>query len=423
MSNYPGTYIPPLAPNAGPPRKTYGKKRILDPELLDIRDFDLPLKKSRKLAPLPVNAAKSSPLLKRVEPLTSSPIKRISQDQNALDSPFLEPRSKPKRGMLRRTSSTRKPPIVPLPPKAITSRHFSLNQNQNLKPKHQDELRRKTSEATTTVSVSTYGDQSWLVPPPPRPRATRTRYMSSGDIEFSFNPPAESTLHQGSPTPRAHMRQHRKGHDSILSTDSDDDDGVTIGVTRLFGAPPLPPKIKPKPRLSMDMDMDDDATPRAPPLIEQLCRSRSGSVNATIRPLNPSFRQNDAMDADDEMDTNRDPPVKRPDPALGALAEACASLGLHEPDRSDLSAARDEPSSPTNHAARRHRKTRSVPGPIHSSTRRLSPGAVHRLSQWPRVGMRIEAKALSPNEDADMFATYNFDKGIVPSSAESMDDS
>ncbi|EUC59132.1 Sly41p [Rhizoctonia solani AG-3 Rhs1AP] len=411
MSNFPGTYFPPLVPNAAPPRRTYGKKRILDPELLDIRDLDLPSKKSRKLAPLPVNASKSSPLSKRVELLTSSPIKRIAQDQNALDSPFLEPRSKLKRGMLRRTSSTRKPPSVQ-PPKPITSRHFSLNQNQNqfknLKPMHQDELRRKTSEATTTVSVSAYGNQSWLVPPPPRSRATRTRYMSSGEVDFSFNPPAESTLHQGSPTPRVHMHQHRKRHDSILSTDSDDD-GNTISVTRLFGAPPLPPKIKPKPRQSIDLDVDEDSTPRALPLIEQLCRPRSGSVNATIRPLNMSFRQNDVMDADDEMDANRQPPVKRPDPALGALADACASMGLDEQDRSNPPG----PSSPTNRPAKRHRKTRSVPGPGHSSTHRLSPGAVHRLSQWPRVGMRIEAKALSPNEDSDMFATYDFDKGIM----------
>ncbi|CAE6477611.1 unnamed protein product [Rhizoctonia solani] len=410
MSDYLGTYIPPLAPNAGPPRKTYGRKRILDPELLDIRDSDLPAKKSRKLAPLPVNASKSSPPSKRAERLTSSPIKRTGQDQNALDSPFLEPRSKSKRGMLRRTSSTRKPPIVQLPPKPITSRHFSLNQSRNqlknIKPSHQDELRRKTSEATTTVSLSAYGDQSWLVPPPPRPRATRMRYMSSGDVDFSFNPPAESTLHQGSPTPHASMHQHRKRHDSILSTDSDDN-GNTISVTRLFGALPLPPKIKPKPRPSVDLDVDDDATPRGPPLIEQFCRSRSGSVNATIRPLNLSFRHNDVTDADDEMDANRVPPVKRPDPALGALADACASMGLDEPDRSNPPAARHDPSSPTNHPAKRHRKTR------HSSTRRLSPGAVHRLSQWPRVGMRIEAKALSPNEDIDMFATYDFDKGIM----------
>ncbi|KAG8733988.1 hypothetical protein FRC11_013826 [Ceratobasidium sp. 423] len=413
MSNYPGTYIPPLAPAAGPPRRTYGKKRILDPELLDLRDSDLPVKKPRTLAPLPVNATKSSAGVKRAHPMTSSPIKRVGKDQNALDSPFLEPRSK--RGVLRRTSSTRKPPIIQLPPKPITSRHFSLNQNQskNLKPKHQDELRRKTSEATTTVFGSMSSEHSWLVPPPPRPRATRTRYMSTGDAEFSFNPPAESTLHQGSPTPRPNMHKHRKRHDSILSTDSGDDSG-TISVTRLFGAPPLPPKVKPKPRLSMDPDLDDDATPRAPPLIEQLCRSRSGSLNATIRPLNRSFRQTDAMDADDEMDANRGAPIKRPDPALRALADACASMGLDEPDRSSP-AARHEPSSPTNRPATRHRKARSGPGHTYSTARRLSPRAVYRLSQWPRVGMRIEPKPLSPNEDTDMFATYDFDKGIMPS--------
>ncbi|KAH7335487.1 hypothetical protein B0J17DRAFT_670347 [Rhizoctonia solani] len=377
MSNYPGTYIPPFAPAAAPPRRTYGKKRILDPELLDIRDSDMPIKKSRTLAPLPVNGLKSSPVLKQAIPLSSSPTKRVGQDQNLLDSPFLEPKTKPKCGMLRRTSSTRKPPILQALPKPVTSRHLSLNQNQNQnqnqsknpKPKHQDELRRKTSEATTTVSVTAYRDQSWLVPPPPRPRATRTRYMSFGDAELSFNPPAESTLHQGSPTPRASMHKHRKRHDT-------------------------------------------------PPLIDQLCRSRSGSVSATIRPFNPSFRQADAMDADDEMDANREPPVKRVDPALRALADACASMGLGEADRSTSPAARHHPSSPTDRPAKRHRKTRSVPGPGHASTRPLSPRAVHRLSQWPRVGMRIEAKALSPNEDIDMFATYDFDKGIMPKPAE-----
>ncbi|CAE6482641.1 unnamed protein product [Rhizoctonia solani] len=420
MSNYPGAYIPPLAPAAAPPRRTYGKKRILDPELLDIRDSNLPIKKSRTLAPLPINGSKSSPLPKQAVVLSSSPIKRVGQDQNLLDSPFLEPKSKSKRGMLRRTSSTRKPPILQALPKPVTSRHFSLNQNQNqsnnLKPKHQDELRRKTSEATTTVSVTAYGNQSWLVPPPPRPRATRTRYMSFGDAELSFNPPAESTLHQGSPTPRASMHKYRKRHDSILSTDSDDD-GDTISVTRIFGAPPLPPKVKPKPRVSMDLDVDDDVTPRAPPFIEQLYRSRSGSVNATVRPLNLSFRQADETDADDEMDANREPPVKRADPGLRALADACASMGLDEPDRSTSPAARHHPSSPTDRPAlKRHRKTRSVPGPDRASTRPLSPRAVQRLSQWPRVGMRIETKALSPNEDIDMFATYDFDKGIMSDS-------
>ncbi|KAJ1306607.1 hypothetical protein OPQ81_007605 [Rhizoctonia solani] len=324
MSNYPGTYVPPLAPTAGPPRRTYGKKRILNPELLDLRESEPPMKRARTLAPVPVNASKASTLLKKAETLTSSPTKRVGQDQNALDSPFLEP--KPKRGMLRRTSSTRKPPII----QPMTSRHFSLNQNQNQpkepKPKHQDELRRKTSEATTTVFVSTFGEHSWLVPPPPRTRAIRTRYMSTGDAEFSFNPPAESTVHQGSPTPRASTHVHRKRHDSIMSTDSDDE-GDIMNTTSLFGDPPLPPKLKPKAKMSMDLDLDDGATPRAPPLIEQFCRSRSGSVNPTVRSLNLSFRQANAMDADDEMDANREAPVKRLDSALRALADACASMG------------------------------------------------------------------------------------------------
>jgi hypothetical protein len=30
--------------------------------------------------------------------------------------------------------------------------------------------------------------------------------------------------------------------------------------------------------------------------------------------------------------------------------------------------------------------------------------------------MRIETKALSPNEDTDMFATYDFNKGVMPDS-------
>ncbi|CCO30440.1 hypothetical protein BN14_04469 [Rhizoctonia solani AG-1 IB] len=415
MSGYPGTYVPSLAPVPGPPRRTYGKKRILDPELLDTRDSHFPAKKSRTLAPLPANGPKSSPLLKRPNLLSSSPIKRTGQDQNALDSPFLEPRSKAKGGMLRRTSSTRKPPIIQLP-KPVTSRHFSLNKNQDQRksPKsmHQDELRRKTSDATTTVSGPASKERSWLVAPPPRVRATRTRYISARDVEISFNPPAESTLRQGSPTSRARMYNHRKCHDSILSTGSDDDED-TVSVTRIFGAPPLLPKIKSKPRMSMDLEMDDGATPRAPPLIEQLCRSRSGSLNTTIRPLNHSFRKTDATDADDEMDANREPSVTKNDPALRALADACASMGLDEPGQSSPPAIRLQDSSPTNRPAQRHRKSKSTG---HSSVRRLSPRAVYRLSQWPRVGMRIETKALSPNEDTDMFATYDFDKGVMPDS-------
>ncbi|CAE6418349.1 unnamed protein product [Rhizoctonia solani] len=416
MSNYLGTYVPPLAPAAGPPRRTYGKKRILDPELFNIRDSDLPVKKLRTLAPLPVNEPKSSPLLKHPQLLSSSPIKRTGQDQNALDSPFLEPRPRPKRGILRRTSSTRRPPIIRPPPKPITSRHFSLSkskeQSKNPKPMHQDELRRKTSEATATVPVPTSREYSWLVPPPPRIRATRTRYMSTGDADLSFNPRAESTLHQGSPTPHANIQTHRKRYDSILSTDSDDGSDI-ISVTKPFGPPPDLPKIKPKPKMSMDLAVDDSTTPRALPLIEQLCRSRSGSLNTTIRPLSRSFRQTDAMDGDDEMDANRKSPMIKNDHMLRALTDACASMGLDEPGRSSPPAIRPQDSSPTDHPARRHRKTWSTGC---SSVRRLSPRAVHRLSQWPRVGMRIEAKALSPNEDTDIFATYDFDTGVMPGS-------
>ncbi|KAF8757765.1 SIR2Hypothetical protein, partial [Rhizoctonia solani] len=393
MSSYPGTYIPPLAPAAGPPRRTYGKKRILDPELLNLQETGLMAKKPRTLASLPVNGPKPSPLLKHPQLLSSSPVKPWNAPPDVLDT---------------QTSHT---PTT----KVITSRHFSLSKDQNhLKvsnPTHQGELRRKTSEATTTVSVPFSDEHSWLVPPPPRVRATRTKYITSGDAEFSFNPPAESTWHQTSPTPRANMHRPGKRHDSILSTDSDED-GDTVGVTKLLSAAPLLPKIKPKPRRSIDLDINNDTTPRAPPLIEQLCRSRSGSLNTTIRPLNLSFRQTNATDADDEMEANR-PMMTKNDPAVRALADACASMGLNEPGQSRPPAIHLQNSSPTNRPARRHRKSRSAG---HSSAHRLSPGTVHKLSQRPRVGMRIEPKALSPNEDTDIFATYDFDKGIIPGS-------
>lgn len=46
----------------------------------------------------------------------------------------------------------------------------------------------------------------------------------------------------------------------------------------------------------------------------------------------------------------------------------------------------------------------------------LSPRAVHLLSQRPRVGMRIEDRPLSPNDEVDMFASYDFDRGVTKKS-------
>ncbi|QRW16940.1 hypothetical protein RhiXN_04942 [Rhizoctonia solani] len=413
MSSYPGTYIPPLAPAAGPPRRTYGKKRILDPELLNLQETGLMAKKPRTLASLPVNGPKPSPLLKHPQLLSSSPVKRVGQTKTYWTRPSWNPdpnqsvecsAGRPRHANLPYSNHQRSSLLV-------ISRLARSESPQVSNPTHQGELRRKTSEATTTVSVPFSDEHSWLVPPPPRVRATRTKYITSGDAEFSFNPPAESTWHQTSPTPRANMHRPGKRHDSILSTDSDED-GDTVGVTKLLSAAPLLPKIKPKPRRSIDLDINNDTTPRAPPLIEQLCRSRSGSLNTTIRPLNLSFRQTNATDADDEMEANR-PMMTKNDPAVRALADACASMGLNEPGQSRPPAIHLQNSSPTNRPARRHRKSRSAG---HSSAHRLSPGTVHKLSQRPRVGMRIEPKALSPNEDTDIFATYDFDKGIIPGS-------
>jgi hypothetical protein len=206
--------------------------------------------------------------------------------------------------------------------------------------------------------MSTSGARSWLVPAPPR--VLGARYVSTGEADFSFNPPAESTLafgagtpggvragfEVGSPTPRAalpvveavDMRPRRKRQDSILSSDSEDL-GTTLSVTRLLPAVGVP-HINPKPKSKtsfrrMDLDGGDpNATPRlmrAPSLIEQFCqtgsKSRSGSV--TVRPLNESFRQMELGDADDERDGEEKVKVPRSDASLRALADACASMGKH----------------------------------------------------------------------------------------------
>lgn len=130
------------------------------------------------------------------------------------------------------------------------------------------------------------------------------------------------------------MRPRRKRHDSILSTDSEDE-GTTLSVTAVM---PMVagPHIKPKPKPAfrrLDDAEDPDITPRMPSLIQQFCqpasRSRSGSV--TMRPLNENIGRIELKDedGDDEMDVEKKPKVPRDrhDAALHALADACASMG------------------------------------------------------------------------------------------------
>ncbi|KAG8739780.1 hypothetical protein FRC10_005163 [Ceratobasidium sp. 414] len=476
------THSPPDASaTTRPPlvRRTYGKKRyLMDREELGAERVELPTKKSRLVAsptkgdnrpdsntqtPLkrvPVNAPPH-----RLDPPPSSrlasPTKlahRGTQDQNALDSPFLEPR-KPSRppglGLgytSRRVSSTKLNPHTRL-------RHLSLNQSGSNNKAHVaketpiETLRRKTSEATTALGTS-LTEHSWLVPPPPRllvPKRDLPANPDSRMFDFSFNPPAESTFARvsrpartppagtaedpliilgsdGTPTarrpslqdeiaaahPRKDMGRHRKRHDSILSTDSEDF-GTTFSI---FG-------LTPKPRLVAAPSQDPDATPRNPSLIEQLCgpRSRSGSI--TVRPLSHDIPlsvplPHPSSDADDEgkapAATGAVPCADMGKPALSSLND----LGGDSSPSRLIKAASKQTKGRRNVGESKYKlmppptSSPTVQGTRHSGKPyQLSPRAVHHLSQRRRVGMRIEDRPLSPNDDVDMFASYEFDRGMV----------
>lgn len=325
----------------------------------------IPLKK------IPTNNPKrqleSSPVLMPPPSRFPSPVKparRGMQDQNALDSPFLEARKplnrSPGFGLIRRSSSI----TSAMKHKPYTrSRHLSLNRsNSNIKKRADKEtsaetLRRKTSEATTTLNT-TLTEHSWLAPPPPRMPSVKNkpRYdIGPSGADFSFDPPAESTLANvrlsartplpgipsldshfalGSATPKvrqlslrdeldaAHageINRKRRRHDSILSTDSEDSDTIIS-----------PDGLTPKPKYVAPMRQDQEATPRnAPSLMPQLCQPRARSTSISIRPLSvapvPLQRPSHlSLDEDGEMIVEGPP---RYDPAVRALADACASMG------------------------------------------------------------------------------------------------
>ncbi|KAG8680629.1 hypothetical protein FRC09_018103, partial [Ceratobasidium sp. 395] len=326
-------------PRPPPVRKTYGKKRILmDPDVLSAEGIAAPAKKSRIMttptkgnnrtdsrarAPLKKNLVNTPtrpldplpPLIPAPLPQLASPTKftrRGVQDQNMLDSPFLEPRKpSPPPGVGPTLRSRRTSSSIKAKPDT-RSRHLSLNRSisknkTRAKETSAETLRRKTSEATTVLGAA-LTEHSWLPPPPPRrsiPTHKPSTNPGSSTFDFSFNPPAESTVahvrrparsppgtvedppivgSDDTPTPRRRTLQdeimatrpqkdterYRKRHDSILSTDSEDH-GTSISI---FGLTPKPRPVNVPPE---DLDM----TPRNPhSLIEQLCgpRSRSGSV-------------------------------------------------------------------------------------------------------------------------------------------------
>lgn len=411
-----------------------------------------------------------------------SPVKSLrrgQQDQNALDSPFLEARKPlshspgPGLGLIHRSSSI----SSAMKPKPYTrSRHLSLNRsNSNVKKRADKEtaaeaLRRKTSAATTALNA-TITEHSWLVPPPPRilnPKSKNRHNSDHSMTEFSFNPPAESTLahvrlsahspHAGMPlldphfgpgsgTPKVRrpslrdelvaarageMKAKRKRHDSILSTDSEDSDTMLS-----------PYGLTPKPKPVVPTREDQETTPRnVPSLMPQLCRPRARSTSISIRPLSVDLAppvpppSHSGSDGDVEMVVERAP---RHDSAVRALADACASMGrtvfqrstqlgltailagLGETGDSSPSASIKERRNSGKASGRgdvgKAKKTIS-PVAVHRIKRsagpyQLSPRTVHQLSHRPRVGMRIEERPLSPNDEDDMFASYDFDRGVV----------
>ncbi|KAG9128559.1 hypothetical protein FRC07_003448 [Ceratobasidium sp. 392] len=340
------------------------------------------------------------------------------------------------------------------------SRHLSLNhpgsknKARAAKETSAETLRRKTSEATTVLST-TLTEHSWIAPPPPRP--SKPKFKPTGldepGFDFSFDPPAESTIaHVRRPVrtppqsaagtaqdpllalgsddtpiarrptlqdelaaasrPRKNKERHWKRHDSILSTDSEDP-GTSISI---FG-------LTPKPRPMNALPEDPDATPRnQPSLIQQFCEPRPRSGSVTVRALSNDIRSSappslSSGDADDEM---ADSPLVRQDSSVRALAEACADIDLDgdsSPSRLIKAASRqtkgqrkievNKPSPPLASSPTVQR-TRLSEKPY-----QLTPRTVHRLSQRRRVGMRIEDRPLSPNDDVDMFASYEFDRGTV----------
>ncbi|KAF8605799.1 hypothetical protein BDV93DRAFT_29100 [Ceratobasidium sp. AG-I] len=377
-------------------RRTYGKRRYIsgreEPSALESNQMGALAKRTKisaspskadthpfpraqiPLKNLPTNNPKrqleSSPTLIPPPsrfPSLVKPAREGMQDQNALDSPFLEARKplsrSPGLGLIRRPSST----SSAVKPKPYTrSRHLSLNRsNSNIKKRANKEtsaeaLRRKTSEATTVLNA-TFTEHSWLAPPPPRMPKVKDKLRHNTDpsgADFSFNPPAESTLANvrlstrtahtepsldpylapGSATPKVRRlslrdelvaarleetKGRRKRHDSILSTDSEDSDTILS-----------PNGLTPKPRFIAPTRQDQETTPRnTPSLMPQLCQPRARSTSISIRPLSVDLApvvkplvppSRSRLDKDDEMIAEG--PL-RYDSVVRDLADACASMG------------------------------------------------------------------------------------------------
>ncbi|QRW02867.1 hypothetical protein RhiLY_01866 [Ceratobasidium sp. AG-Ba] len=463
---------PPISTTAFrplPARKTYGRKRFpVRPSESDSGVAGAPAKRNRFTpsprqphpgtqtplqdihinAPSPLNfPPRSHPPPQPTYP--SNLTSRRTADQNALDSPFTGLRnSNAPCGIDFRSGIRHFPPVLK---SRVTSdarsRHLSLNRPYSNNPVRDgketpaETLRRKTSEATTT-SGATASKHSWLIPPPPRAKFNKDALRVAADtpmFDFTFDPPAESTVayirraprttltgvvgdildiggseevplvqrtslrHEVSPaTPPKGLGRLRKQHDSILSSDSED----LATSFSIFG-------LTPKPKLNYLLIEEPEVTPRnIPPLIEQLCghRSRSGSVS--LRSLDQSVPVSvpPLSSSSDTGDERAEESLPEQDTSVHVLVEDGVEMDLDDdssPSRLIKATSKDKRRSKDN-------KKQPIGRVQHSNMLyQLSPRTVYRLSKQRRVGMRIDNQPLSPNNDADMFASYEFDRGAV----------
>ncbi|QRV88688.1 hypothetical protein RhiJN_16706 [Ceratobasidium sp. AG-Ba] len=452
-----------------PAKKTYGRKRFpVRPSESDSGVAGAPAKRNRfTSSPRQPYSGTETPLqnihINSPSPLNFPPrshpppqptypsnlTSRRTADQNALDSPFTGLRNSNAPYGVDFQSGIRRLPSAPKSrlTSDARSRHLSLNRPYSNNPVRDgketpaETLRRKTSKATTT-SGTTASKHSWLIPPPPRAKFNKDALrVATGTpmFDFTFDPPAESTVanilraprttlagavgdlldiggsdevplvqrtllrREVSPTtPPKDLGRLQKRHDSILSSDSED----LATSFSIFG-------LTPKPKLNYLLIEDPEVTPRnIPPLIEQLCGHRSCSGSVSLRSLDQSIpvsvpHLSSGSDAGVER---AEASLPHQDTSVHVLVEDGAEMDLDNdssPSRLIKAASKDKRGSEDDKKQRIGRVQHS------NMLYQLSPRTVYRLSKQRRVGMRIDNQPLSPNNDTDMFASYEFDRGSV----------